>query len=608
MKIIRYQSGGGVDYLPWVGGASASPTTPTSDASSNKDNLISEEIAGLIDQNGLNSDHQYFMTQLKSIYTGTDDLYSQFFGESKSAQFAKIAKAHSLANAMAINKSLYDSALSRISSTNAGNDVAISTGGRLYVMDKNGGIKTISPESYYKNSKQYQPLTNIELLTYRNENPNAAFNTSILPDLQNIISISSIVDDLLDTISKFDKIEGETKSQMNAVKRDGIKNGFEAILRDGPEGVYKITQHVKSSHEGYSNEKEYMEAITYLWNTLDQSQKKTIIAHTAAEGKDPTKMANVYSILAMALTKHTAHSTTNETLVDYDETASKNAGLGEVAKAEQMVKLTYLEQVANGRTTADQLIDLRSNTGISNITFIGNPYPVLDFSDNPVGTQSIASMLTKAQVGQIVDQSSISFGNQIIGTSSLDKILYDSNSPMYRVHLPYDVDFYNATGKYKPDLDAQEKFDNFIKWMKNENPSQPMITQKIQELGLNLNVVEDRNGQKHYVFKNSKEFIMMTGATSHRAVDISDKWKGKLSNADASYFYDLLESSTSYEEDMWRHFWGDAKSTYKSAIFMPILDSALATVATSGEYVPRSAQTDIQNRVAYNNTRIPTNF
>jgi hypothetical protein len=41
---------------------------------------------------------------------------------------------------------------------------------------------------------------------------------------------------------------------------------------------------------------------------------------------------------------------------------------------------------------------------------------------------------------------------------------------------------------------------------------------------------------------------------------------------------------------------------------MPILDSALATVATSGEYVPRSAQTDIQNRVAYNNTRIPTNF
>jgi hypothetical protein len=196
---------------------------------------------------------------------------------------------------------------------------------------------------------------------------------------------------------------------------------------------------------------------------LDQSQKKTIIAHTAAEGKDPTKMANVYSILAMALTKHTAHSTSNETLVDYDETASKNAGLGEVAKAEQMVKLTYLEQVANGRTTADQLIDLRSNTGISNITFIGNPYPVLDFSNKPVGTQSISSMLTKAQVGQIVDQSSISFGNQIVGASSLDKILYDSNSPMYRVHLPYDVDFYNSTGKYKPDLDAQEKFDNFIK-------------------------------------------------------------------------------------------------------------------------------------------------
>jgi hypothetical protein len=59
--------------------------------------------------------------------------------------------------------------------------------------------------------------------------------------------------------------------------------------------------------------------------------------------------------------------------------------------------------------------------------------------------------------------------------------------------------------------------------MKKENPSQPMITQKIEELGLNLNIIEDKTGQKHYVFKNSKEFIMMTGATSHRAVDISDK-------------------------------------------------------------------------------------
>jgi hypothetical protein len=100
---------------------------------------------------------------------------------------------------------------------------------------------------------------------------------------------------------------------------------------------------------------------------------------------------------------------------------------------------------------------------MSNIQFVGNPYQMLDHSNKPVKSESITSMLLDAQVGQIVDQSSISFGNKILGMNEKSKILYDSNSPMYRVNLPYDVNYFNSTGKYKPDLDAQEKFDKFIK-------------------------------------------------------------------------------------------------------------------------------------------------
>jgi hypothetical protein len=43
---------------------------------------------------------------------------------------------------------------------------------------------------------------------------------------------------------------------------------------------------------------------------------------------------------------------------------------------------------------------------------------------------------------------------------------------------------------------------------------------------------------------------------------------------------------------------------------MPIIDSAMATVASSGEYVPRDAKTNIQQRVAYNTSlsQTKTNF
>ena len=598
MKIKRYQQGGGVTYLPYVGkvAGAASPST----SSSPKSGGLDDTTSGLLAKNGLPSDHAYFMSKMASLYTN-DPLTSDSTSTS-----TKLLMLHSLANNMMYNKGLSDSAWKEVESTEAGGDVAMSSSGRLYAIDSKGSIKTISPESYYQNKDKYQLLTNTELLNYRDTNTSAAFNTSILPDLQNITSMKSIVEYLQNTITKFGITEMKNKnSALTVQEKNQISNGMQTLIHGNAEGVFKITQTTHSKTEV----QDVNVALKYLWNTLTTDQKKTIIAHTAAEGKDPSKMENVYSILALALTHHTDTAYDTAMDVEYDSSASKGMGIGGGIKAEQQTQLTYLEMVANGKTTADQWIDLRSNTGKSNIHFIGNPYQVLDHSGKSVKTESISKMLLDSQIGQIVDQSSVSFGNKILGVQDKAKVLYDSQSPMYRVNLPYDVEYYNNTGKYKPDMDAQENFDKFIKWINDTNPTQIMITQKMKDLKLNLDVVVDDQGRRHYRFKNNKEFIMMTGVTSHRAVDISDKWKGKLSNEEASYFYDYLDEHTEYDEAWW-NIWGDAASTYKSAIFMPIMDSALATVGTSGEYIPKSYKTDIQNRTEYNNTinNIPTNF
>ena len=598
MKIKRYQQGGGVTYLPYVGRVAGATSPSTS--SSPKNGGLDDTTSGLLAKNGLPSDHAYFMSQMASLYTN-DPLTSDSTSTS-----TKLLMLHSLANNMMYNKGLSDSAWKEVESTEAGGDVAMSSSGRLYAIDSKGSIKTISPESYYQNRDKYQLLTNTELLNYRDTNTSAAFNTSILPDLQNITSMKSIVEYLQNTITKFGTTEMKNKnSALTVQEKNQISNGMQTLINGNAEGVFKITQTTHSKTEV----QDVNVALKYLWDTLTSDQKKTIIAHTAAEGKDPSKIENVYSILALALTHHidTAHDTSMD--VEYDSSASKGMGIGGGVKSEQQTQLTYLEMVANGKTTADQWIDLRSNTGKSNIYFVGNPYQVLDHSNKPVKTESISKMLLDSQVGQIVDQSSVSFGNKILGVQDKAKVLYDSQSPMYRVNLPYDVEYYNNTGKYKPDINAQENFDKFIKWINDTNPTQIMITQKMKDLKLNLDIFVDDQGRKHYKFKNNKEFIMMTGITSHRAVDISDKWKGKLSNEEASYLYDYLDKHTEYDEALW-NIWGDAASTYKSASFMPIIDSALATVGTSGEYIPKSYKTDMQNRTEYNNTinNIPTNF
>lgn len=606
MKIKRHQSGG-IVYTPFF--RNSNSQTPASNTTENKgDNEIQKAIISVLNENGLPNDVDYFLSQANALLADSSSLFSS----GSKYDMSDLIRLHSLANKIKHNNNTYEEAEARLLNEGSGAEVAITNTGGLYVQDENGKLKTISINSYYENSDKYTLLTNADLMNLREYAPNLSYNSNILNDLRNTVGIKTIVDYIKSTITSFGTTKTEGSTSSYTIKHKGqIQQGFEQILGGAaPDGIYKVKSKNSKSDQGYDPDDKdaasLLMATEYLWSTLDARMKNTIRAHVAAEGLNPNSPKDVYKLLISAIQEHTTHGRSYDMDVDYDATASKAISGGASGGSEQMTQLTYLEQVANGRVTADQWVDLRSNTGISNIRFIGNPYQVLDHSEKPVKTESITNMLLDAQVGQIVDQSSVSFGNKVLGIHEKSKVLYDSNSPMYRVNLPYDVSYYNSTGKYKPDLDAQAKFDEFIKWVNNNNPSQIMITQKLQELGLNISY--DSNRQE-WVFNNNKEFIMMTGVTSHRAVDISDKWKGKLSNQEASYLYDYLDENTEFDEGIFG-WWGDAASTYKSAIFMPIIDSALATVGTSGEYIPKTYKMDIQNRTRYNNAinNIQTNF
>ena len=601
MKVKQYQTGG-IVYTPFIREAPASRQT-TQSSSNNNENNIQKAIISLLDENGLPNDVDYFLNRANRL------LSSYTTGENQDYSMSDLIQLHSLANKIKHNSDSYNAAKERMENENSGSEVAITNTGALYVQDENGQLKTISANTYYEHSDKYTILTQTDLMNFREHSPDLTYNSTILNDLNSSIGMGSIVSHLTNMINAFGTNTMDDKSNRLTVKDRGvIEQGMDNILGGAsPDGVYNITTRASSSDQGYvSGDLEGLyEAASYLWTTLNPQMKNTLKAHTAAEGLNPNKIEDVYRILVSAIQRHTDHTRSYHVDVDYNSSASKTGG-GNSGNSEQMTQLTYLEQVATGRVTADQWVDLRSNTGISNIRFIGNPYPVLDYGDKPVQTESITNMLLDAQIGQIVDQSSVSFGNRVLGIHEKSQVLYDSSSPMYRVNLPYDVAYFNNTGKYKPDLEAQEKFDEFIKWINNNNPSQIMITQKLQELGLNISYDSDR---REWVFNNNKEFIMCTGVSSHRAVNIDNKWKGRLSNQEASYLYDYLDEHTEFDEALW-NIWGDSDSTYKSAIFIPIIDSALATVGTSGEYIPKSYKMDIQNRTRYNNTitNIPTNF
>lgn len=592
MLIKKYQSGGMI-YTPRLSNTNVQQKQSVSN--DNDGEQIEKAIIDVLNEQGLPSDVDFFLKQANTLLTSVGPSFG-----SNNYNMGDLIKLNSLANKIKFNNEMFNQASELIISENAGSEIALTNLGQMYVINQSGKLQTINPSEYYKHKDSYTPITNSYLMNeraYANNLP-LAFNGTILQDMSNVIGMESIMEYVQSTINNFGtNKETQSTDRFTTKEKNQIERGFEQILSGvAPEGIYKVNSETSTSHQGYYDDESFKMALNYLYSSLPTNMKNVLKANTAAYGLDPSKSENVQKLLAQALFEHTSHDISNKLTVDYDQTASKNAGLGAVARSEQQVPQSYLEMVATGAVTMPVELSLRPSTGKSNLVFQAQPYPLLDKSGDQMGTMTIKKLVNNAQIGNIIDKNSITFGNSRITSDAMDMILYDDSSQLHRAWLPYDEETLRNNGIYRPDVDAIEKFDQFNKWLRSGKYSDIRIQQKINELGLNL-VYDAETGE--YKFKNQKCFLIVTGVTSHRAVDISDGWKGKVSSSEASSWYSKLENMSAYEEGFFEGWWGDADTIYKSAIFMPILDPAMATVATNHQYVPKTSYNNIvQNRQA----------
>lgn len=604
MKIIKNQYGGMI-YTPIKGNHSQTqPAESKSEKGSN--NEIQKAIIKVLEENGLNNDTDYFLNQANKFLTAAST--GSLFGKGEEYNLSNLIQLHSLANKIRNNKAEYDKAIEHLTSERAGSDVAITNTGGLYVQDEEGKLRVITSKSYYENSDKYTLLTNADLMTLRKNSPELAYNMTILGDMTNAIGMTTIVDHLRTTIKDFGTTSAESSDQRYTIKdKEKIEKGFEAILGDiAPDGIYKVTNTGKASNQGYSTEQEMWAAAQYLWTTLEGNMKNVIKAQTVAEGGNPSDPKDVYRLLITALQMHTTHGVTNERKIDYDASASKAGGFN-TDTTKNTVQKSYLEMVATGDVTQQRPVALRSNTNKAAIQYWAQPYPLLNRSGDQVKTGPLTEVLNNAQIGQIIDKNSITFGNRPITDAEMDMIIYDGTSQLHRAWLPYDKEAAQK-GIIKPDFDVQDRFEEFQKWLRSGDHSEQMIRHKMQELNLNL-IYDPENNTWKFNPDDIKAFLHLTGVSSHRAVDMDDNYKSKVTRDEGNKYYDLLESDTPFSEGIFG-WWGDAASVYKSGIYMPILDASMATVGTNHALASKEAYIDMYNRINYINESndIKTNF
>lgn len=628
MKIKRYQTGG-IYYTPFFrDSAISSESQNTNDNNNSKvskdSELIQKEIINVLKENGLPNDVDYFLSKADSFLRKSQNLGSLFSsGQSVSYDMSDLIRLQSLANRIKHNNALYEQASKQIVSEGSGSEAAITNTGNLYVIDETEGVKTIALNTYHKNPDKYQILTNSELIQLREEQPELAYNGSILTDLTNTIGMKSIVDYVKSTIGAFGTNKSANQFDRYTTKQKGqIERGFEQLLGfDSPDGVYKGNVSTTTSDQGYNDETSLNAAINYLYRTLPNNMKNVLKANATAEGLDPNNIKDVQSLLTMAIVEHTNHSREIKQTLNYDDTASKGSGSGDPkARWEEM---TREEMITTGNGGVKPTpVTISSSKSRGGIQISAQPYgKPLDTSGKQIGMGTIRDIFgEKDRIGSSLALNSVTYGNKILNENDLDYIVYDGVSNLERAYLPIDQNVYAATGKITPDLDAIRRYEEFQKWIDDGYGIVPnSIIMKLKEL--NLDLVQDPD-TKEWVFKYSKPFIMVNGYASDEAVNLDEnsEWVDHIDRSQGSKIFDLYSKYINYgsnvanksnkRNDFSGGWFGNANSMYKSVIFLPITDAAIATVTSNHQLTNSNNYVDINNRRSVIEARqsIQTNF
>lgn len=627
MKIKRYQTGG-IYYTPFfrdsINQQESQGIVNTTSRKDKEDNLVQKEIINVLKENGLPNDVDYFLSKADTFLKKSQNIGSLFnTSQNITYDMSDLIRLQSLANRIKHNNVLYEQASNQIIDEGSGSEAAITNTGDLYVINEDKEIKTITTDTYYNNREKYRVLTNSELIRLREEQPELAFNGSILTDLSNTVGMKSIVDYVKSTIGSFGTNKSSNKfDRYTSKQKAAIEKGFEQLLGfDSPDGVYKVSSNISKDDQGYNDPESLKIAVNYLYRTLPNNMKNILRANAAAEGLNPGNIEDVQSLLTMAVVEHTNHTNEVEQSLDYDSSASKQSGVG--GPKERWEEMTREEMMTTGEGGVKYTpIVISSSKSRNGIKILAQPYgKPLDTSGNQIGMGTIRDVFgEKDRIGSSVALNSVSYGDKILNENDLDHIVYDGVSNIERAYLPINQTIYASTGKIVPDLDAIRRYEEFQEWLNDGYGILPnSVAVKLAEL--NLDLVQDPN-TKEWVFRDIKPFFMVNGYASDKAVDLDDnsEWIDHVDREQGSRIFDLYSKYINYgsnvaskskrRDDFSGGWFGNAGSMYKSIIFLPITDAAIATVTSNHQLTSSNNFVDILNKrnIAEERQSIQTNF
>ena len=622
MYIKRKYQVGGIAYTPYLPAQAGSPqesasTATAGSSSGSKSEKISGTIKGeivkLLQENGIPSDVSVFLKYADNFLAKSQTLsqFSLFGGNNDDYDMSDLIRVQQLVNDVKYNKELRDEAVQHVTSESAGSEVAITDSGYIYAFNSDKKLTKITPKEYSENKDNYQILTNSQLMYFREHQPDLAFQTDILNDLQNTIGMNSITKYLRDTINAFgsDKLQGYT------TKDKEVNNGLQLLMQSGPDGFYKFTKEEELRDVNH--------ALRYLYNGMSDNAKNLLKAKTAVEGGDPSDPNDISNLLLQALYENTSRTLS----VDFDKTASdydpNQTGKKGGSSSEQLTQNNYLQQIGNMRLyqktasivpQASQVWETGAMT--VNVYSAGSP---VDKNMEVLGPMNLVEFRQKAAAVKAGDLNSITFGNRILSPNELPAVMYDGNSELNIAMLPYKHD--PKTGKITPDFDKLTAYNEIQHILKNNpNISQTELNQLLSSRGITLDPDDYDRETNTIRIKDTMPFITFSAYASRDSMDINKDMKPfleHLDNASGKQIMDMYKNALLYNtisptkssRPSNKHFNEPERwDMYRGNVYIPMENAARSMLLSGiGEYVPKTSMTDYAARVTAREAEVAMN-
>lgn len=600
MKLRVYQQGGGLIYTPFIpekAGVSTAKASKSGDEDDAKLDPLDKELLSLMkDENLLPSDIQAISNALIAFQRSTQHL-SDTAGFGGTGAYRSVMpgmlQIMNMVSTAKFNKNQWDKAISEMQKHDAGAEVAMDSYGRMFVLDSDGKLSTVSPKDF--NPEKYQPISNSQLLQIRERS--AGMDGQLLNSMADLVGKQ----DVYKAINEIIKAYGTKENAQLLSKDEAVQNVL--IDVNSPEGIYKLsTKHPQA---------DLQKAFKVLYDELPTNMQNLLKANAALSGEsNPTEGAYkfIHSIIM--------NNINTEVDPSYDATASKAAGAGAGSGEKLSVKDTYAEHLNTGEgfNPPTWTVIQPSNSDLALYAYSQNVGPILK-DEKRFETANLSEVLSNADaIGAIVDANNISFGDQLLALNDFSKVVYDASSNMKRVYLPIKTD---STGHIRIDFEAQQKVGKLQEYLDNHGEiAFALIEEKLEDIP---NSYLDRE-HKVIRFKNEHPFLAINGIVSSDKVRIDTTsnyiWSMDRGEGDTRKDYKSIYNNTittGYESgDKKRYDNGSArgKNLYEGVIYMPLIGPLTATGIFNSAYFTKDTYTDITQKAEARQQaqKVKTNF